>query len=123
MKNLLCLTLVFLSFSFTTKKVKVFENNTRNEFEIVITLEDRSGNEIPLDRLSGYYAQNIETNQYYYSGDGYYYGNTGVISSLPAGSYRVGAYDGYFDGASSELVTITDSSNETTEVTLYYWVE
>ena len=114
-------TLLFLCFSFTSKEVKITENNTRNEFEIVVNLDDRNGNEVSLNSLSGYYAQNMETKQYYYSGN--YYGETGVISGLPAGSYIVGAYEGYFDGASSKFITITDSSEETIEVTLYYWSE
>lgn len=120
MKKLLYVAFAIFSFAFTTKNVSL-EVPAQEEFEVIVSLVGRSGNKVSTNTLSGYYAYNIETNQYYY--DDYYYGESGVISNLPAGSYRIGAYDGYFDGASSEFITITEGSDETVEVTLQYWVE
>lgn len=119
MKKLLYLVLAVFCFSFNTKEHVQLEKVV-SDFEIVVSLQDRDGDQVSTDTLRGYYAYNLDTRTYYYDNPRI---EAGVISNLPAGTYRVGAYDGYFDGASSQIVTIDASDDETVEVTLQYWVE
>ncbi|KAA1247018.1 hypothetical protein [Aquimarina sp. RZ0] len=110
-----------------TKSIEEIKNDeiTKSDksFDVYIRLVDeRSGVEIPADRLLGYGATNIETGELSFD-SGY---EIGFFESLPEGTYRFDARDGYFDGASSEIVVI-NSENETADgwviVTLKYWSE
>lgn len=119
MKKLLLIALAIISFSFQSSN-KTTSVDFSNTFKIIVSLEDRNGNTVPVDTLHGYYAYNMETGVYYY--DEYPY-NIAVISNLPAGMYRVGARDGHFDGASSKVITISPNGEKTIRVTLAYWEE
>lgn len=88
-------------------------------------VEQRSGNSIDPNTLPGYTARNLETNEYIYAGD-----NQGdpinIFYNLPTGTYRFDARDGYFDGASSTTITLSNDLVGTdgfVVVTLNYWSE
>ncbi|SNR15980.1 hypothetical protein [Tenacibaculum jejuense] len=103
-------------------KTKKELNKKSSDFDVRIKLEDRYGNEVPAATLPGYYAYNVETNTYYYADDRR---EVDLFTNLPAGTYRFDAYDGYFDGASSTIVTLSNNSivNDEIIVTLSYWSE
>ncbi|PTX61691.1 hypothetical protein C8N46_104335 [Kordia periserrulae] len=85
-------------------------------------VDERSGASVPAGTLPGYAATNQDTGQIYYTD----YYNFDTFTNLPAGTYRFDAYDGYFDGASSAIVTLDQSlvgSDGYIVVTLRYWSE
>ncbi|WP_299607755.1 hypothetical protein [uncultured Aquimarina sp.] len=99
------------------------EEKSDVRFDVIIKLVDEwSGQEIPASTLPGYGATNLETGAIYF--DSRY--EIGLFESLPVGTYRFDARDGYFDGASSAIVEVS-GENETPEgwieVTLRYWSE
>ncbi|WP_108803689.1 hypothetical protein [Aquimarina sp. Aq107] len=99
------------------------EEKSEVKFDVIIKLVDEwTGQEIPAGTLPGYGATNLETGDIYF--DSRY--EVGLFESLPIGTYRFDARDGYFDGASSAIVDVS-SENETPEgwieVTLKYWSE
>lgn len=104
------------------KTNKVTSRNTEVRFDVYIRLVTQSGQEIPASTLPGYGATNLETGAFYF--DSPY--ETGLFESLPIGTYRFIARDGYFDGASSAIVDVTPE-NEAPEgwiyATLRYWSE
>lgn len=92
-------------------------------FDVYIRLFDEwSGQEIPAGTLPGYGATNIDTGEIFF--DSLY--EVGLFENLPIGTYRFDARDGYFDGASSAIVSVS-TENETpegwVEVALRYWSE
>ncbi|NJM79527.1 MAG: hypothetical protein HC854_07815 [Flavobacterium sp.] len=95
---------------------------TEVRFDVYIKLVTQSGQEIPASTLPGYGATNLDTGVFYY--DSPY--ETGLFESLPVGTYRFIARDGYFDGASSAIVEVIPE-NESPEgwiyATLHYWSE
>ncbi|AXT54257.1 hypothetical protein D1815_00330 [Aquimarina sp. AD1] len=101
----------------------ITEEKSEVRFDVIIKLVDEwSGQEIPAGTLPGYGATNLETGVIYF--DSRY--EVGLFESLPIGTYKFDARDGYFDGASSAIVEVS-SENETPEgwieVTLRYWSE
>ncbi len=85
-------------------------------------VDERTGASVPAGTLPGYAATNQATGQIFYTD----YYNFDSFSNLPAGTYRFDAYDGYFDGASSAIVTLDPSlvnANGEIIVTLNYWSE
>lgn len=93
-------------------------------YNVRIELVDNNGNPIVGSTgLQGYWAFDQFTSTYIY--EDYY--NPGQFLSLPGGTYTFGAFDGYFDGASSEVVTLNNSSptdaNGFIVVRLTYWSE
>lgn len=85
-------------------------------------VDERTGAPVPAGTLPGYAATNQDTGQIFYTD----YYNFDLFTNLPAGTYRFDAYDGYFDGASSAIVTLDPSlinSNGEVVVTLQYWSE
>lgn len=92
-------------------------------FDVRIELVDeRSGQPVDPTTLPGYAATNVDTNQIYYPG----YYDYNEFYDLPAGTYRFDSYDGYFDGSSSEIVTLSSSlegNDGFIVVTLRYWSE
>ncbi|WP_299313562.1 hypothetical protein [uncultured Aquimarina sp.] len=128
-KKIILLFILCFSFSCETE-IDSIENQTSTDqeksqvsFDVVIKLVDEwSGQEIPASTLPGYGATNIDTGEIYF--DSRY--EVGLFESLPVGTYRFDARDGYFDGASSAIITVS-SENETPEgwieVTLKYWSE
>jgi hypothetical protein len=82
--------------------------------ELVNTL---TGGSVYNHGLHGYWAQNQETSEYYYSGQG------DNFEELPEGTYVFGAFNGYWDGASSKVVTLDAANGNYTVVTLNYWSE
>lgn len=93
-------------------------------YTVTIRLEDGNGNEVPAATLPGYYAQNVATGEYFYAGEGQGQEST-IFEELEAGTYVFGAYDGYFDGASSATVTLSEAADQNGVVTviLSYWSE
>lgn len=92
-------------------------------FDVYIKLVDwRTGQDVPASTLPGYGATNLATGETFF--DSQY--EPGLFESLPAGTYRFDARDGYFDGASSAVVEVS-AANETSEgwvvATLRYWSE
>ncbi|NHN25762.1 hypothetical protein FIA58_008755 [Flavobacterium jejuense] len=104
------------------KTNKVTERTTEVFFDVYVELVDNNGNSVPASTLPGYGATNLETGVSYY--DSRY--EPGLFESLPIGTYRFYARDGYFDGASSAIVDVIPA-NETPEgwiiATLNYWSE
>ncbi|WP_046755646.1 hypothetical protein [Kordia jejudonensis] len=85
-------------------------------------VDERSGASVPAGTLPGYAATNQATGEIFYT-DYYTFDS---FANLPAGTYRFDAYDGYFDGASSAIVTLDQSlvgSDGFIVVTLRYWSE
>ncbi|WP_420573550.1 hypothetical protein [Kordia sp.] len=85
-------------------------------------VDERSGASVPAGTLPGYAATNQDTGEIFYTD----YYNFDSFTNLPAGTYRFDAYDGYFDGASSAIVTLEQSlvgSDGFIVVTLRYWSE
>lgn len=94
-------------------------------YDIRVRLQDHWGNIYAYNQtgLQGVYAQNTATGQYIYPGQG---DLSGELTNLPNGTYIIGSYDGYWDGAGTTTITL---SNETVGsdgyivVTLSYWSE
>ncbi|WP_445458175.1 hypothetical protein [Flavobacterium sp. HNIBRBA15423] len=111
--------------SLESKAVKTSQATERTSevyFDVYVELVDNNGNSVPASTLPGYGATNLETGVSYY--DSLY--EPGLFESLPVGTYRFYARDGYFDGASSAIVDVIPA-NETPEgwiiATLNYWSE
>ena len=108
--------------AFIEKTKAISARTTEVRFDVYIKLVTQSGQEIPASTLPGYGATNLETGAFYF--DSPY--ETGLFESLPIGTYRFIARDGYFDGASSAIVAVTPE-NEAPEgwiyATLQYWSE
>lgn len=107
----------------TVDQTIAIEEKSDVRFDVIIKLVDEwSGQEIPASTLPGYGATNLETGAIYF--DSRY--EVGLFESLPVGTYRFDARDGYFDGASSAIVEVS-GENETPEgwieVILKYWSE
>ncbi|CAL2084445.1 conserved exported protein of unknown function [Tenacibaculum sp. 190524A02b] len=112
-----------LNYSNFIKESAIDLKETPGVFNVRIRLIDRNGNEVPAETLPGYAALNLDTSKYYYAGENRR--NIDLFTSLPQGRYRFDAYDGYFDGASSKVVSLSYAlviDNEIT-VTLSYWSE
>lgn len=94
-------------------------------YDVRVQLLDHWGNVYAYNQtgLQGVYAQNTATGQYIYPGQG---DLSGELTDLPNGTYVIGSYDGYWDGAGTTTVTL---SNETVGadgyilITLSYWSE
>lgn len=85
-------------------------------------VDENTGNPVDPTTLPGYAATNLDTNEIYYPD--YYDYNT--FEGLPAGTYRFDSYNGYFDGSSSEIVTLSQDlvgPDGYIVVTLQYWSE
>ncbi|MDY8137361.1 hypothetical protein [Aquimarina sp. 2201CG5-10] len=112
----------------TPESTSITKNNTEVKntgiaFDVYIQLVDEnSGQPVSPETLPGYYAKNLDTGEYFYTSRY----EVNLFESLPVGTYRFDAYDGYFDGASSAIVEV-GFENETPEgwieVTLSYWSE
>lgn len=93
-------------------------------FKVRIKLVDRFGQVYTLGQtgLGGYAAKDHATNQYIYPGQG----NQEEFLNLNPGTYTFDAYNGYFDGAQSKTVTLSNSlvgADGYIEVVLRYWSE
>lgn len=99
--------------------------STPQLYTVRILLQDeQSGNPVSPGTLPGYYAINQDTGAIVYPDLYSQEGN--IFNNLPEGTYRFDAYDGYFDGASSQIVTLNNSlvgTDGVIEVTLNYWSE
>ena len=85
-------------------------------------VDERTGQPVDPETLPGYFAIDQATNQVYYPG----YYDYNEFYNLPAGTYRFDSYDGYFDGSSSEYVTLSPSlegNDGFIVITLRYWSE
>lgn len=106
----------------TVKENEVAARTSEVRFDVYVELVDNNGNSVPASTLPGYGATNLETGEFYY--DSLY--EPGLFESLPVGTYRFIARDGYFDGASSAIVEVIPA-NETPDgwiiATLNYWSE
>ncbi len=92
-------------------------------FNVRVELEDRYGDPVGPNGLQGYFAIEQETGEVFYPTRSY---DDNVFENLPEGTYHFGAYDGYFDGASSSVVTLAQDlidDNGFVVVTLRYWSE
>ena len=92
-------------------------------YDVRIVLVDNNGNVVTSHGIQGYSAYDMDNNQYYYPQD-YYTPNE--FENLGAGTYRFDAMDGYFDGASSKIVTLSNSMVGTDgyiTIELQYWSE
>ncbi len=92
-------------------------------FDVRIKLEDRYGHPVGPNGLQGYFAINQKTGEVFYPTRSY---DDNVFENLPRATYSFGAYDGYFDGASSSVVTLNDTligDDGLIIVTLRYWSE
>ena len=95
----------------------------RTSYDVRIELVDeKSGQPVDPTTLPGYAATNLDTNQIYYPS----YYDYNEFSNLPAGTYRFDSYNGYFDGSSSAVVTLSsglEGNDGFIVVTLRYWSE
>ncbi len=97
-----------------------------NTYNVKIELVHyQSGLPVNPGTLPGYVVTDLETGIFYYAGEQ----QTQAINEfidLPEGTYRFDAYDGYFDGASSKTVTLSNEpvgADGFITVTLTYWSE
>lgn len=91
-------------------------------YNVRIELVDNNGQPVGPNGLQGYYAQDLATGQYIYPD----YYTWDQFLGLPGGTYTFGAFNGYFDGASSNTVTLDPSlvgSDGFIVVQLVYWSE
>ena len=93
------------------------------QYNVRVVLIDNTGNPIiGSTGLMGYYAYNTFTDEYVYPDFLF----NDEFSDIRGGNWTFGAYDGYFDGASSNNVTL-DAALEGPDgfipVTLVYWSE
>ncbi|WP_159779796.1 hypothetical protein [Flavobacterium sp. 9AF] len=104
------------------KKTTTTAKTSQVYFDVYIKLVTQSGQEIPASTLPGYGATNLDTGDFYF--DSPY--EPGLFESLPVGTYRFIARDGYWDGASSAIVEVTPENEEPEGwiyATLRYWSE
>lgn len=113
------------------KNIKIEAEELKNTpqpttfYNIRIELVDGQGNPVNASVLPGYVATNQDTGGIYYSGDTQTQAIDEIIN-LPPGAYRFDAYDGYFDGASSQIITLSNAmvgADGYIVVTLNYWSE
>lgn len=103
------------------KKI-TFEKTTVNYDVIIKLVDENTGWPVSANSLPGYVARNLNTGVLYYTSRY----EIDLFESLPSGTYRFDAYDGYFDGASSSTVTLSheiENEDGFIEVTLKYWSE
>jgi len=105
------------------EKTEQISNKSNLRYDVIIKLLDQqTGTSVPANKLPGYGAENIETGETFYTSRY----EIDLFESLPEGTYRFKAYKGYFDGAYSKTVTLSEleENNEGFfEVTLNYWSE
>lgn len=94
-------------------------------YNVRVQLLDNWGNTYDYDQtgLQGVYAQNTATGQYIYPMQG---DLSGELTNLPNGTYVIGSYDGYWDGAGTATITLSNEPVGTDGyiiVTLSYWSE
>ncbi len=102
---------------------KSAQAKSSSTFDVKIELVDRFGQPVGPNGLQGYFAINQDTGEVFYPNRS---DDDNVFRFLPEGSYRFDAYDGYFDGASSSFVTLSEElvdPNGYIIVTLRYWSE
>lgn len=91
-------------------------------YNVRIELVDNNGQPVGGNGLQGFWAQDQATGQYIYPG----YYNSDQFLNLSGGTYTFGAFDGYFDGASSTTVTLSQNlvgADGFIVVQLVYWSE
>lgn len=105
---------------------KLIENQKSGvRYDAKINIVDNYGNIVASHGLGDFYARNQETGVYYYT-DNPYREYVDVIENLPQGTYLFGVRDGYFDGASSKIVEVNDTTANDegiVELDLLYWSE
>lgn len=94
-------------------------------YNVRVQLLDNWGNTYDYDQtgLQGVYAQNTATGQYIYPMQG---DLSGELTNLPNGTYVIGSYDGYWDGAGTATITLSNEpvgADGYIVVTLSYWSE
>lgn len=100
-------------------QVEVINDNCPTQFSVQVQLVNSNGSPVTTNGLQGYWARNLQTGEYFYPGY-----QSDLFEDLPAGTYMFGAFNGYWDGASRETITL-DCSVESghTTVQLVYWSE
>jgi hypothetical protein len=106
-------------------RIKTRSNNAISlvrTYEVCVRTVNSNGVEVPPSDLFGFYAINDST------GDVFYPDNQEgtCFSSLSAGTYTFGAFPGYFSGASTATVTLSQNlinQNGIIVIDLVYWSE
>ena len=105
------------------KREASYYRTAQASFDVRISLEDYLGNPVTGSTgLMGYYAYNEYTGEYVYPE--YLYADE--FLGLRAGTWTFGAFNGYFDGASSNTVNLRSALVQPDgyiPVTLQYWSE
>lgn len=96
-------------------------------YDVRIVLVDGNGHEITGSTgLQGFYAFDEINEVYYYAGE-WQTQDLFLFTDLPESTYTFGAFDGYFDGASSTTLTLSPelpvNEDGELEVELVYWSE
>jgi hypothetical protein len=99
--------------------------STPSTFNVRIQLVNSNGTPVSGSTgLQGYWGYDHATSQYFYPD---YYGDQELFEDLNPGTYTFGAFNGYFDGASSETITLgagtVVNGNGEVIVQLVYWSE
>ncbi|ASZ13010.1 hypothetical protein KTO58_09285 [Chitinophaga pendula] len=92
-------------------------------YNVRIALQDSKGNPVNGSGLRGYWARNVQTGEYIYPGER---AEENKFFDLPAGTYTFGAYEGAWEGASRETITLSQGkvgSDGFIVVTLIHWSE
>ena len=90
-------------------------------YTVRITLVDYLGNPVGSNGLQGYWGLDPQNNYIYATNQ-----EGDLFEGLAPGTYTFGAFNGYWDGASSETVTLTPAlidENGEVVVELVYWSE
>ncbi|MBP2832984.1 hypothetical protein J8281_12375 [Aquimarina sp. U1-2] len=104
---------------------------SKTTFKNALTYNIRFGSEhyVPSDDpggIQGFYAINIETRDIYYSDRIGQYSYDNKILNIPEGTYEFGAFEGYFEGASSEIIALRQDligNDGFVQVDLRFWSE
>ena len=118
--------IIFAAEEANSEAYQLLDSLSINTYNVKIELVHyQSGLPVNPGTLPGYAATDLDTGIFYYAGEQ----QTQAINEfidLPEGTYRFDAYDGYFDGASSKTVTLSNEpvgADGFIIVTLTYWSE
>jgi len=91
-------------------------------YQVYVRTVDSNGNEVPPSDLFGFYAINNANGEAFYPDN-----QEGTcFTGLSSGTYTFGAFNGYFSGASSNTITLSESllnADGIIVVDLVYWSE
>ncbi|TPN85147.1 hypothetical protein [Aquimarina algicola] len=129
LKNIFIFLLVTGIFFSCDNDNETLEESSITKNQLVYNVRFGSLNATPSNDpggIQGYYATNQNTGKTYYSERVGEYAYDNKIENLPAGTYEFGAIEGYWEGASSEVITLRQDlvgEDGFVYIQLQYWSE